>query len=83
MTNASFQFLLCIAKQGKSFSDGDFTKPAMLTASDSLFNDFSSKDEILQQIFEIPLSRNTVKDRLLRMANDVNLQLTTDLQEAS
>ena len=34
---ASFQFSLCIAKHGKSLSDGDFIKSAMLAGSDSLW----------------------------------------------
>ncbi|XP_076308511.1 general transcription factor II-I repeat domain-containing protein 2A-like [Tachypleus tridentatus] len=55
----------------------------MLARSDSLFSDFSNKREILQRICEVPLSRNTVKDRILRMANDVNQQLSTDLQKTS
>ena len=80
---ASFQFLLCIAKHGKSLSDGDFIKSAMLAGSDSLFHNFSNRHVILQRISELPLSRNTVKDRALRMAQDVSLQLTTDLQKAS
>ena len=83
LTNASFQFSLCIAKHDKSLSDGDFVKTAILTGSDCLFYDFLNKHKILQRISEIPFSRNTVKDRVLRMANDVNLQLTTDLQKVS
>ena len=55
----------------------------MLAGSDSLFHDFSNRHEILQRISELPLSRNTVKDRVSRMAQDVNLQLTTDLQKGS
>ena len=55
----------------------------MLTANNSLFYDFSNTHEILQQISEIPLSRNTVNHRVLRMANGVILQFTTDLQKAS
>ena len=83
LTTASFHFSLCIAKFGKPLSDGDFIKTAMLTGSDFLFDNFSNKHEILQRISEIPLSRNTVKDRVLRMANDVNSQLADDLQNAS
>ncbi|XP_076352701.1 SCAN domain-containing protein 3-like [Tachypleus tridentatus] len=83
LTKASFQISLCIAKHGKSLSDGDFIKTTMLAGSDSLFSDFSNKREILQRVCEVPLSRNTVKDRILRMANDVNQQLSTDLQKAS
>ncbi|XP_076324223.1 general transcription factor II-I repeat domain-containing protein 2A-like [Tachypleus tridentatus] len=83
LTKASFQISLCIAKHGKSLSDRDFTKTTMLAGSDSLFSDFSNKREILQRICVVALSRNIVKDRILRMANDVNQQLSTDLQKAS
>ncbi|XP_012928620.1 protein FAM200A-like isoform X1 [Heterocephalus glaber] len=83
LTTASFQISLSIVKHGKPLSDGDFIKMAMLSGSNSLFHDFPNKDEIKQRISEMPLSRNTVKDRVLRMASDVSQQLTTDLQKAA
>ncbi|MEE6512968.1 hypothetical protein FKM82_020363 [Ascaphus truei] len=83
LTTASFEISLCIAKHGKPLSDGDFIKTAMLAVSNSLFHDFPNKDKIKQRISEMPLSRNTVKDRVLRMASDVSQQLTTDLQKAA
>ena len=76
LTDASFQISLCIAKHGKPLSDGDFLKTAMLAGSNSLFNDFPNKDKIIQRLSEIPLSRNTVKDRVLCMASDVSPQIT-------
>ncbi|MEE6511708.1 hypothetical protein FKM82_018407 [Ascaphus truei] len=83
LTTASFEISLCIAKHGKPLSDGDFIKTAMLAVCNSLFHDFPNKDKIKQRISEMPLSRNTVKDRVLRMASDVSQQLTTDLQKAA
>lgn len=83
LANASFEMSLCIAKHGKPLSDGDFIKTAMLAVSNSLFHEFPNKDKIKQRISEMPLSRNTVKDRVLRMASDVSQQLTTDLQKAA
>ncbi|MEE6518924.1 hypothetical protein FKM82_030246 [Ascaphus truei] len=83
LTTASFEISLCIAKHGKPLSDGDFIKTAMLAVSNSLFHDFPNKDKIKQRISEMPLSRNTFKDRVLRMASDVSQQLTTDLQKAA
>ncbi|XP_013000519.1 protein FAM200A isoform X1 [Cavia porcellus] len=83
LTAASFQISLSIVKHGKPLSDGDFIKMAMLSGSNSLFHDFPNKDKIIQRISEMPLSRNTVKDRVLRMASDVSQQLGTDLQEAA
>ncbi|XP_071969601.1 general transcription factor II-I repeat domain-containing protein 2-like [Engystomops pustulosus] len=69
--------LLCIAKHGKPLSDGEIVKEALLSGSNSLFHDFQNKDKISQRISEMPLSRNTVKDRVQRMASDVSQQLTT------
>ncbi|XP_034259776.1 general transcription factor II-I repeat domain-containing protein 2A-like [Pantherophis guttatus] len=82
LTAASFHMSLCVAKHGKSLSDGDIIKAAMLSGSNSLFHDFPNKDKIIRRIFEVPLSRNTIKDRVQRMASDVSQQLTTDLQKA-
>ena len=69
---ASFQISLCLAKHGKPLSDGDIINTAMLSGSNSLFHDLLNKDKIIQQISEIPLSRNTVKDRIQHMASDVS-----------
>ncbi|XP_034262212.1 general transcription factor II-I repeat domain-containing protein 2-like [Pantherophis guttatus] len=80
---SSFQMSLCIAKHGKPLSDGDIIKTAMLSGSNSLFHDFPNKDKIIQRISEMPLGRNTVEDRVQRMASDVSQQLTTDLQKAA
>ena len=44
---------------------------------------YQTKDKIIQRISEMPLSRNTVKDRVQRMASDVSEQLTTDLQKVA
>ncbi|XP_072282287.1 general transcription factor II-I repeat domain-containing protein 2-like isoform X2 [Pyxicephalus adspersus] len=83
LTAASFQISLYIAKHGNPLSDGDIMKMAMLSGSNSLFHDFPSKDKIIQRISEIPLSGNTVKDRVQCMASDVSQQLTTDLKKAA
>ncbi|XP_058026529.1 general transcription factor II-I repeat domain-containing protein 2-like [Ahaetulla prasina] len=83
LTAASFQISLCIAKHGKPLSDGDIIKTAMLSRCNSLFHDFPNRDKILKRISEVPLSRNTVKDRVQRMASDIGQQLTADLQKAA
>ncbi|KAM8927714.1 general transcription factor II-I repeat domain-containing protein 2B-like [Pelodytes ibericus] len=56
---------------------------AMLAGSSSLFRDFPNKDKIIQSISEMPVSINTVKDRVLHMRSDVSQQLSTDLQKAA
>ncbi|XP_034277662.1 uncharacterized protein LOC117668096 isoform X2 [Pantherophis guttatus] len=83
LTAASFQISLCIAKHCKPLSDGDIIKTAMLSKCNSLFHDFPNRDKIIKRISEMPLSRNTVKDRVQRMASDVSQQLTTDLKKAA
>ncbi|XP_048364675.1 protein ZBED8-like [Sphaerodactylus townsendi] len=83
LTAASFQISLCLAKHGKPLSDGEIIKTAMLSGSNSLFHDFPNKDKILKRFSEMAISRNTVKDRVQRMASDVSQQLTTDLQKAA
>ncbi|XP_026578977.1 general transcription factor II-I repeat domain-containing protein 2-like [Pseudonaja textilis] len=83
LTAASFQISLCIAKHGKPLSDGDTIKTAMLSECSSLFHDFPNRNKIIQHISEMPLSRNTVKDRVQRMASDVSQQLTSDLKKAA
>ncbi|MBN3284796.1 GTD2B protein, partial [Polyodon spathula] len=59
----------------------EFLQRAMRSAG-SLFHDFPNKDKIVQRITDMPLSRNTVKDRILRMAEDVSQQLTAELQKS-
>ena len=66
-----------IAKHGKPFSDGQFIKQAWLECVPVLFENF--KEKIIQRIKEIPLSRNTVKVRILDMADNVSHQQSTDI----
>ncbi|MBN3287199.1 GTD2A protein, partial [Polyodon spathula] len=62
--------------------NGEYIKSAMLASAGSLFHDLTNKDKIVQCITDMPLSRNTVKDRILHMAEDVSQQLTTELQKS-
>lgn len=82
ITEASFHLSYCIAKHGKPLSDGEFLKESFLLCSDSLFGDFENKNSIIKRIQELPLSRNTVKDRILSLNKDVSEQLTSDLKNA-
>ena len=83
LTAATFQFSLCMAKHGKSFSDGGIVKEAILSGCNFLFPNFPNKGKIIQRISEMPLSRNTVKDRVQHMVNDFSQQLAIALQEAA
>ena len=58
-------------------------KEAMLSGCNSPFHDFPNKGKIIQRISEMPLTRNTVKDRVQRMTSDISQQFTIDLQKAA
>ena len=57
-------------------------KEAFLKCSDYLSKDLQNKDQILGRIKELPVSRNTVKDRIIVMDKDVTNQLLQDLKNA-
>lgn len=79
VTKASFEISHMMAKQSKAFCDGEFIKTVMLKAAPSLFQDFNNKDRIIQRIQELQLSRNTVKDRILKMSANISDQLYNDI----
>ena len=66
---ASFHLSHTIAHHGKPLSDGDCLKEAFINCSESLLEDFPNKAEILTRINQLPVARNTVKDRILAMEN--------------
>ena len=68
-----------IAKHEKPFSDGQSIKQEWLECAPVLFESFKEKEKIIQRIKEIPLSRNTVKVRILDMADNVSPQQSTDI----
>lgn len=72
---ASFSVSHCIAQHGKPLSDGEYLKEVFVEASNILFHDFTNKNEIIKRINDLPVSRNTVKDRIICMSNDITDQL--------
>ena len=79
VTAASYIVSNEIAKHGKPFSDGQFIKKTWFECAPVLFENFKEKETIIQRIKEIPLSRNTVKVRILDMADNVSHQQSTDI----
>ncbi|KAL4153158.1 hypothetical protein QTP88_000991 [Uroleucon formosanum] len=79
LSAASFSVSHCIAQHGKPLSDGEYLKEVFVKASNILFHDFTNKNEIIKRINNLPVSRNTVKDRIICMSNDITDQLQTDL----
>ncbi|GFW85419.1 general transcription factor II-I repeat domain-containing protein 2A [Trichonephila clavipes] len=53
------------------------------TCAPSLFDDFDNKDKIIQRIKDVPLSRNTMKDRILKLEENVTDQQKKDINSAS
>ncbi|GFW46991.1 general transcription factor II-I repeat domain-containing protein 2A [Trichonephila clavipes] len=61
---------------------GRVLKEAWLACAPSLFDDFDNKDKIIQRIKDVPLSRNTMKDRILKLAENVTDQQKNDINSA-
>ncbi|XP_067135468.1 EPM2A-interacting protein 1-like [Centruroides vittatus] len=82
ITAASFQVAHCIARQGKPLSEGEIVKQAVLECSATLFADFKEKDLIIKRINELPISRNTIKDRVIELERNIFSQIHNDLNYA-
>ncbi|GFV96756.1 uncharacterized protein TNCV_3388491 [Trichonephila clavipes] len=79
---ASYSAANTIARHGKLFQEGKFLKEAWLACTPSLFDDFDNKYKIIQRIKDIPLSRNTIKDRILKLEENVTDQQKKDINSA-
>ncbi|GFU56583.1 general transcription factor II-I repeat domain-containing protein 2A [Trichonephila clavipes] len=78
---ASYSAANAIARHGKPLR-GRVLKEAWLACAPSLFDDFDNKDKIIQRIKDVPLSRNTMKDRILKLAENVTDQQKNDINSA-
>ena len=83
ITYASFVAAQEIVRHGKPFTDGDYMKQSFLKISEHLFADFKNKSEIVQKIREMPLSAKTVKDRTIKMAENITKQQIKDINSAA
>lgn len=72
---ASLRVTHVLAKHKKPFSDGEIFKVGFLVAADALFENFKNKEEIINAIQSMQLSKNAVAKRLEVLANDMHLQL--------
>ncbi|GFX57379.1 general transcription factor II-I repeat domain-containing protein 2A [Trichonephila clavipes] len=79
---ASYSATNAIALHGKPFQEGEFLKEAWLACASSLFDDFDNKDKIIQRIKDVPLSSNTMKDTILKLAKNVIDQQKNDINSA-
>lgn len=81
-TYASFVAAQEIVKHGKPLTDGEYIKDTFIAISEHLFADFKNKSEIVQKIKDMPLSAKTVKDRTIKMAEDISTQQIKDINSA-
>ncbi|XP_044275526.1 general transcription factor II-I repeat domain-containing protein 2A-like [Varanus komodoensis] len=81
-TYASFVAAQEIVRHGKPFTDGDYIKESFIKISEHLFSDFKNKSEIVQKIRDMPLSAKTVKDRTIKMAENITRQQIKDINSA-
>ena len=79
MVSASFSLSYSIVKHGKPFSYGEFLKSAFMECARFLFDEFKHKDVIIKRIEELPISRNTVKDRVMARNANIESKLRKDL----
>jgi hypothetical protein len=76
--SASFKILQLIAKSKKSHTIGEhLLKPCLLTAVEEILG-----AEAKKKIQEIPLSNNTVKDRIDKMSFDIEEQLLVKIKNS-
>jgi len=52
----------------------------MLETAPFLFEDFFNKDKIIQRIKDLPITRNTVKARILKIAENITNQQFSDFK---
>ena len=81
-TAASFVAAREIVKRGKPFTDGEYMNDSFIKMSEHLFSDFKNKTEIIQKIKDMPLSAKTVKERAIKMANNITDQQIKDINSA-
>ncbi|XP_022904349.1 zinc finger BED domain-containing protein 5-like [Onthophagus taurus] len=80
---ASYAATYVIARHSKPFQEGEFLKEVWLACASSLYDDFDNKDKIIRCIKDTPLSRNTVKERILKLAENVTDQQKINISSAS
>ncbi len=72
-TTASFVVSHEIAKHGKPLTDGEYIKDCFINAAMHLFRELKNKDEIILKIKNVPLSAKTMRDRALKLAQDITI----------
>ncbi|XP_069470002.1 general transcription factor II-I repeat domain-containing protein 2A-like [Ambystoma mexicanum] len=80
LNSASLSIAHSIAQHAKALNEGEFIKETLLRCAPVLFHDMQNKDAIIKRISELPLSRNIIKDRIMRLNTNVQHQLKRDIR---
>lgn len=80
VTEASYVISYVLAKNKKPYRDGEVFKKAFVKGSEKLFKNFKNKNEILNAIKDLQLSRRTVTRRIVDMTDNITQQLKDDIQ---
>jgi hypothetical protein len=83
MNLTSYIIAKSIDQQDRPFTDGEFIKQTFLDCSPILFQGMENSEKIIKRIESIPISRNTVRDRIQEMKINVQEQLYNDLSTAN
>ncbi|KAM3848390.1 general transcription factor II-I repeat domain-containing protein 2-like [Vipera latastei] len=81
-TYASFVAAQEIVRHEKPFTDGEYIKESFIKISEHLFSDFKNKSEIVQKIRDMPLSVKTLRDRIIKMSENITRQQIKDINSA-
>lgn len=82
-TYASFVAPKEIVRHRKPFTAGEYIKESFIKISEHLFLDFKNKSEIVPKIRDMPLSAKTVKDRTIKMAENITRQQIKDINSVT
>lgn len=78
-TEASFRVSHFLAKNKKTFTDGELFKEAMAITAETIFKDFKNKDDIKASLRAVPLSPASLARRVASLSEDVDRQVLKDL----
>ncbi|GFS68645.1 general transcription factor II-I repeat domain-containing protein 2A [Trichonephila clavipes] len=79
-SKCSREFQTWWAEKYGMINKGDKAVCVLCSGTVALFDDFDNKDKIIQRIKDVPQSRNTMKDRILKLVENVTDQQKNDIK---
>ncbi|MEE6499512.1 hypothetical protein FKM82_003469 [Ascaphus truei] len=83
VTLASYKAVWILARKKKPFSDAEIVKDILVTVMETLLENYESKvkNDILQKVQNLQLSRRTVVRRVLELSKNIEEQLLEQLKD--